>query len=103
MRQLDVRAREINEPMKLAAAHAIADIIPEDHFVRKLERSIAKRRIDTVANLLELHECNTIRRCGAAPRSAGMMSLAVAKALSIWVEINRLTARVDIEEQGVVC
>jgi malate dehydrogenase (oxaloacetate-decarboxylating) len=28
---LDVRARAINEPMKLAAAHAIAGIIPEDH------------------------------------------------------------------------
>jgi malate dehydrogenase (oxaloacetate-decarboxylating) len=28
---LDVRARQINEPMKLAAAHAIARIIPEDH------------------------------------------------------------------------
>jgi malate dehydrogenase (oxaloacetate-decarboxylating) len=28
---LDVRARRINEPMKLAAAHAIAGIIPEDH------------------------------------------------------------------------
>jgi malate dehydrogenase (oxaloacetate-decarboxylating) len=28
---LDVRAREINEPMKLAAAQAIAGIIPEDH------------------------------------------------------------------------
>jgi malate dehydrogenase (oxaloacetate-decarboxylating) len=28
---LDVRAREINEPMKLAAARAIACVIPEDH------------------------------------------------------------------------
>lgn len=28
---LDVRARAINEPMKLAAARAIASIIPEDH------------------------------------------------------------------------
>src|SRR5207245_11662001 len=28
---LDVRARTINEPMKLAAAHAIAEIIPDDH------------------------------------------------------------------------
>jgi malate dehydrogenase (oxaloacetate-decarboxylating) len=28
---LDVRAREINEPMKLAAARAIAGVIPEDH------------------------------------------------------------------------
>ena len=28
---LDVRARTINEPMKLAAARAIASVIPEDH------------------------------------------------------------------------
>jgi malate dehydrogenase (oxaloacetate-decarboxylating) len=28
---LDVRAREINEPMKLAAARAIASVIPDDH------------------------------------------------------------------------
>src|SRR5260370_27973894 len=28
---LDVRAREINQPMKLAAARAIAGVIPEDH------------------------------------------------------------------------
>ncbi len=28
---LDVRAREINEAMKLAAAHAIAGVIPEEH------------------------------------------------------------------------
>ncbi len=28
---LDVRAREINEPMKLAAARAIAGVIPDDH------------------------------------------------------------------------
>jgi malate dehydrogenase (oxaloacetate-decarboxylating) len=28
---LDVRAREINEPMKLAAARALAAVIPEDH------------------------------------------------------------------------
>src|SRR5260370_37724392 len=28
---LDVRAREINEPMKLAAARAIAAVIPEEH------------------------------------------------------------------------
>jgi malate dehydrogenase (oxaloacetate-decarboxylating) len=28
---LDVRARTINEEMKLAAAHAIAGIIPDDH------------------------------------------------------------------------
>jgi malate dehydrogenase (oxaloacetate-decarboxylating) len=49
---LDVRARSINEPMKLAAAHAIADIIPEDHlsedyivpsvFDRRVVRAVAK-------------------------------------------------------------
>jgi malate dehydrogenase (oxaloacetate-decarboxylating) len=49
---LDVRARAINEPMKLAAAHAIADIIPGDHlsedyivpsvFDRRVVRAVAK-------------------------------------------------------------
>jgi malate dehydrogenase (oxaloacetate-decarboxylating) len=49
---LDVRAREINEPMKLAAAHAIAGIIPEDHltedyivpsvFDRRVVRAVAR-------------------------------------------------------------
>jgi malate dehydrogenase (oxaloacetate-decarboxylating) len=49
---LDVRARAINEEMKLAAAHAIADIIPEDHltedyivpsvFDRKVVRAVAR-------------------------------------------------------------
>ena len=49
---LDVRAREINEPMKLAAAHAIANIIPEDHlsedyivpsvFDRRVVRAVAR-------------------------------------------------------------
>jgi malate dehydrogenase (oxaloacetate-decarboxylating) len=49
---LDVRARAINEPMKLAAAHAIAGIIPEDHlsadyivpsvFDRRVVRAVAK-------------------------------------------------------------
>jgi malate dehydrogenase (oxaloacetate-decarboxylating) len=48
---LDVRAREINEPMKLAAAHAIAAIIPDDHlsedyivpsvFDRRIVRAVA--------------------------------------------------------------
>jgi malate dehydrogenase (oxaloacetate-decarboxylating) len=49
---LDVRARAINEPMKLAAAHAIAGIIPDDHltedyivpsvFDRKVVRAVAR-------------------------------------------------------------
>jgi malate dehydrogenase (oxaloacetate-decarboxylating) len=48
---LDVRARAINEPMKLAAAHAIASVIPEDHltedyivpsvFEKKVVRAVA--------------------------------------------------------------
>ena len=46
-----MRARTINEPMKLAAAHAIAEIIPDDHlsedyivpsvFDRKVVRAVA--------------------------------------------------------------
>lgn len=49
---LDVRAREINEPMKLAAAQAIAGVIPEDHlsedyivpsvFNKRVVRSVAR-------------------------------------------------------------
>ena len=49
---LDVRARAITEPMKLAAAAAIAGIIPEDHlsedyiipsvFDRRVVRAVAK-------------------------------------------------------------
>lgn len=49
---LDVRARVINEEMKLAAAHAIANIIPEEHltedyivpsvFDKKVVRAVAK-------------------------------------------------------------
>jgi malate dehydrogenase (oxaloacetate-decarboxylating) len=49
---LDVRAREINEPMKLAAARAIAGIIPEQHltedyivpsvFDRRVVRAVAR-------------------------------------------------------------
>lgn len=53
---LDVRARSINEAMKLAAAHAIAEIIPEDHlgedyivpsvFDRKVVRMVARAVAD---------------------------------------------------------
>jgi malate dehydrogenase (oxaloacetate-decarboxylating) len=49
---LDVRARTINEPMKLAAARAIAGVIPEDHlsedyivpsvFDKRVVRSVAR-------------------------------------------------------------
>lgn len=58
---LDVRAREINEPMKLAAAHAIAGIIPEDHLsedyiipsvfdrhvVRAVARAVARAAVES--------------------------------------------------------
>ena len=58
---LDVRATAINEPMKLAAAHAIADMIPEDHLtedyivpsvfekrvVRAVARAVAKAAHDS--------------------------------------------------------
>jgi malate dehydrogenase (oxaloacetate-decarboxylating) len=56
---LDVRAKEINEPMKLAAAQAIAEIIPDDHltedyivpsvFDKRVVRAVAK----AVANAAE--------------------------------------------------
>jgi malate dehydrogenase (oxaloacetate-decarboxylating) len=58
---LDVRARTINEPMKLAAAHAIASIIPDDHLsedyivpsvfdrhvVRAVARAVARAAVDS--------------------------------------------------------
>jgi malate dehydrogenase (oxaloacetate-decarboxylating) len=58
---LDVRASAINEPMKLAAAHAIAGIIPDDHLtedyivpsvfdkrvVRAVAQAVAKAAHDT--------------------------------------------------------
>jgi malate dehydrogenase (oxaloacetate-decarboxylating) len=43
---LDVRAREINEPMKLAAAHAIANCIPEDHLSEEhIVPSVFEKRV----------------------------------------------------------
>jgi len=43
---LDVRAREINEAMKLAAASAIADIIPEDHLTEDyIVPSVFEKRV----------------------------------------------------------
>jgi malate dehydrogenase (oxaloacetate-decarboxylating) len=69
---LDVRAREINEPMKLAAAQAIANIIPEDHltedyivpsvFDRHVVRAVA-RAVATAA-----HESGVARRIGPEHR-----------------------------------
>jgi malate dehydrogenase (oxaloacetate-decarboxylating) len=63
---LDVRASEINEPMKLAAAHAIADIIPADHlsedyivpsvFDKRVVRAVAR----AVAGIA--HETGVARR-----------------------------------------
>jgi malate dehydrogenase (oxaloacetate-decarboxylating) len=63
---LDVRAAQINEPMKLAAAHAIAGIIPEDHltddyiipsvFDRHVVRAVA-RAVSAAA-----HESGVARR-----------------------------------------
>jgi malate dehydrogenase (oxaloacetate-decarboxylating) len=63
---LDVRAAEINEPMKLAAAHAIAGIIPEDHltedyivpsvFDRRVVRAVAQAVARTA------HETGVARR-----------------------------------------
>jgi malate dehydrogenase (oxaloacetate-decarboxylating) len=43
---LDVRASAINEPMKLAAAHAIAESIPEDHLTEDyIVPSVFERRV----------------------------------------------------------
>jgi malate dehydrogenase (oxaloacetate-decarboxylating) len=69
---LDVRARSINEPMKLAAAHAIAGIIPEDHlsedyivpsvFDRRVVRAVAR------AVAASAHETGVARRDRAEPQ-----------------------------------
>ncbi len=52
-----MRASTINEPMKLAAAHAIAESIPEDHltedyivpsvFERRVVRAVARAAHDS--------------------------------------------------------
>lgn len=53
---LDVRAKEINEEMKLAAAHAIADIIPEAHLMEDyiipsvFDKKVAKAVASAVAD-----------------------------------------------------
>jgi malate dehydrogenase (oxaloacetate-decarboxylating) len=48
---LDVRASEINEPMKLAAARAIASVIPDDHLSEEyiIPSVCNKRVVDAVA------------------------------------------------------
>ena len=63
---LDVRARAINEPMKLAAAHAIADIIPEDHLTEDyiVPSVFEKRVVRAVARAVAhaAHESGVARR-----------------------------------------
>jgi malate dehydrogenase (oxaloacetate-decarboxylating) len=69
---LDVRARVINEPMKLAAAHAIANIIPENHltpdyivpsvFDRHVVRAVAK------AVAAAAHDSGVARRVEREPQ-----------------------------------
>jgi malate dehydrogenase (oxaloacetate-decarboxylating) len=63
---LDVRAREINQPMKLAAAHAIAAIIPEDHLSEDyiVPSVFNKRVVRAVAQAVAraAHETGVARR-----------------------------------------
>jgi malate dehydrogenase (oxaloacetate-decarboxylating) len=63
---LDVRASRINEPMKLAAAHAIADIIPEDHLTPDyiVPSVFDKRVVRAVARAVAhaAHESGVARR-----------------------------------------
>jgi malate dehydrogenase (oxaloacetate-decarboxylating) len=63
---LDVRAREINEPMKLAAAQAIASVIPEDHLSEDyiVPSVFDKRVVRAVARAVAraAHESGVARR-----------------------------------------
>jgi malate dehydrogenase (oxaloacetate-decarboxylating) len=63
---LDVRAREINEPMKLAAAQAIAGIIPEDHLTEDyiVPSVFDKRIVPAVARAVAraAHDSGVARR-----------------------------------------
>ncbi|GIW80510.1 MAG: malate dehydrogenase [Gemmatales bacterium] len=63
---LDVRAREINEPMKLAAAQAIARVIPEDHLSEDyiVPSVFDKRVVRAVARAVAraAHESGVARR-----------------------------------------
>lgn len=63
---LDVRAREINEPMKLAAARAIASVIPEDHLSEDyiVPSVFDKRVVRVVAQAVAraAHESGVARR-----------------------------------------
>jgi malate dehydrogenase (oxaloacetate-decarboxylating) len=66
---LDVRAAQINEAMKLAAAHAIAGIIPEDHLTEDyiIPSVFDKRVVQAVA----LAVAQAARDTGVARRRAG--------------------------------
>jgi malate dehydrogenase (oxaloacetate-decarboxylating) len=63
---LDVRAKEINEPMKLAAAGAIAGIIPDDHLTEDyiVPSVFDKRVVRAVARAVAraAHESGVARR-----------------------------------------
>ncbi len=63
---LDVRAREINEPMKLAAARAIAAVIPEEHLSEDyiVPSVFDKRVVRAVAQAVAraAHESGVARR-----------------------------------------
>jgi malate dehydrogenase (oxaloacetate-decarboxylating) len=63
---LDVRAREINEPMKLAAASAIAGIIPDDHLTEDyiVPSVFDKRVVRAVASAVAraAHDTGVARR-----------------------------------------
>jgi malate dehydrogenase (oxaloacetate-decarboxylating) len=67
---LDVRAREINEPMKLAAARAIAEIIPDDHLTEDyiVPSVFDKRVVRAVARAVAAaaHETGVARKSTAA-------------------------------------
>ncbi len=71
---LDVRAREINEPMKLAAAHAIASLVQDEHLSEELivPSVFDKRVVRTVAQAVAsaAHESGVARcrtRNGSGP------------------------------------
>lgn len=63
---LDVRAREINEPMKLAAAKAIANVIPEEHLTEDyiVPSVFDKKVVPAVARAVAhaAHETGVARR-----------------------------------------
>jgi malate dehydrogenase (oxaloacetate-decarboxylating) len=72
---LDVRAREINELMKLAAAEAIARIIPEDHLTEDyiVPSVFDKRIVPAVARAVAraAHESGVARRAERSSEDTG--------------------------------